>query len=839
MAYNKGDRILDKVTIATGPNTYLWFDYKEVSRNGTNVTLKFWAKADLQYSSSYRSDASHLTVTIKYDKLNDDGSITAGATTNIYNANWKAQKTGSTKSGTGWPAEKGTDAIYGTIKTVSSKCYVAVNCYDATGAKDYDYDCGWKELVIPAGAPILNVLSNSKNCNSVTYSLTNTINTNVTQYRLYKDGQLVNTVSTSGISFTVPITGLTPGSTISGYSVAAYSNNIWGDQINLPSVTLETLPTLGGSVSQNSDQTSPTYEKYCFILWEKTWLDNGRITDIKYTIKNGSTILLSETQMTRNQAVDNTGRQRAYYDGIEYYVIPVYNITDAQSNNMANNNKTSTGTTITFEVQAKIDGVWYSNSSISGRKTGTWYFSPTKYKPTVGNVTSYGNVLTKINEIISSNNTSSPNTIIFKKYNSIKINYDAMTVSYANASKYRIEETNNASNYKESASVNDRSLLLNNGINNSSIKLSVYDSRGYSANVTKNLTIVPYSLPTINSFVASRVGGVNKALQLYATGTYTKWSSNYAIQNSFPVLQYYVGNSGWKDVPGGLNLKNDGTWVLSTNITDELTLDESANSQLRILDVIGKRTQEIDTSLGTTKYFDGYQISSISTIPTGKVMLWRDLLRKWLGIGKKPTCALDVNGDIKASGTITSNNIKSNGLIINNKSLLDLIYPIGSIYICADKNMNPGTLFGGTWDRVGGSHYLMAYDPNNNWFDQPNNTTGSNGKSGNWDTDSTVAPLPKHSHSIPQLNGTAAEAGNHRHNYGFASPKRAADGGKWWTAGNSSSDGGDDTVTTYSGKHTHTVTTNASTTGEAGTSDGHTHFHVSPFYTVCVWKRRL
>ena len=175
--------------------------------------------------------------------------------------------------------------------------------------------------------------------------------------------------------------------------------------------------------------------------------------------------------------------------------------------------------------------------------------------------------------------------------------------------------------------------------------------------------------------------------------------------------------------------------------------------------------------------------------------------------------------------------------IKSDKSLLDLIYPIGSIYICANKDMNPGTLFGGSWERVGSSHYLMAYDPNNTWFDQPNNTTGSNGNSGGWDTDSTVAPLPKHSHSIPQLSGTAAENGNHRHNYGFSSPKRASDGNKWWTAGNSSSNGGNATVTTYSGNHTHTVTTNASTTGETGTSDGHTHFHVSPFYVVCVWRR--
>lgn len=662
MAYVAGNRIIDKATIASGPNTYVWLDYSNVSRNGTDVTLYFWAKATLQHDSSYRADASHLTVNIKYDRLNDDGTITNNAYKTIYDADWKPQKKGSTRSGTGWPVEKSPS---GTIKTVSSKCYVEINVYDNTGATDYDWYSGWKELEIPPGPPILSLVGNSHNCNSVTYTITNTINTNVTEYRLKNSSGAIVPEYTSGITFNVPIINQTPGTTVSGYKVSAYSNGIWGDYIDLPSVQLDYLPHLGGSVSQNSTNTAPDpYDKYCFILWEKNWLDNERISQIKYTIKSGNTTLKSETTMSRNEAIDNIGRIRQWYDAIEYYVLPVYDITDAQSDTLADNNKTTNGAIITFEISACVDNVWYSNTSsgnmkIDGRNTGPWYFRYDRYCPTVGNITSYGNVLTKINEIISSSNTSTPNTTIFKKYNSIEINYAAMTTRHADPLRYRIEETNNQINYKDSSSVNDRQLVLDNGVRNNSIKLTVYDSRSYSNSTTKSFTIVDYNLPTIENFVASRVGGVTTNLQLVANGSYTKWNSNFAIQNSFIIFQYYIGNSGWKNIPvtqDNFHLNDDGTWTLSTTITDELPLDQSTTSQIRILDVIGKRTQEIDTSLNINKYFDGYIMSNISTIPTGKVLVWRDLLNKWFGIGKKPTTTLDVAGSANIDTNLTIGN---------------------------------------------------------------------------------------------------------------------------------------------------------------------------------------
>ena len=878
MAYVAGNRIIDKATIASGPNTYVWLDYSNVSRNGTDVTLYFWAKATLQYDSSYRADASHLTVNIKYDRLNDDGTITNNAYKTIYDADWKPRKSGSSRSGTGWPVEKSPS---GTIRTVSNKCYVEINVYDNTGAADYDWYSGWKELEIPPGPPILSLVGNSHNCNSVTYTVTNTINTNVTEYRLKNSSGAIVPEYTSGITFNVPIINQTPGTTVSGYKVSAYSNGIWGDYIDLPSVQLDYLPHLGGSVSQNSTNTAPApYDKYCFILWEKNWLDNERISQIKYTIKSGNTTLKSETTMSRNDAIDNTGRIRQWYDTIEYYVLPVYDITDAQSDILADNNKTTNGAIITFEISACVDNVWYSNTSsgntkIDGRNTGPWYFRSDRYCPTVGNVTSYGNVLTKINEIISSSNTSTPNTTIFKKYNSIEINYAAMTTRHADPLRYRIEETNNQINYKDSSSVNDRRLVLDNGVRNNSIKLTVYDSRSYSNSITKSFTIVDYNLPTIENFVASRVGGVTTNLQLVANGSYTKWNSNFAIQNSFIIFQYYIGNSGWKNIPvtqDNFHLNNDGTWTLSTTITDTLELDQTTTSQIRILDVIGKRTQEIDTSLNINKYFDGYIMSNISTIPTGKVLIWRDLLNKWFGIGKKPTCALDVDGKITASGEVVggltggygqlraiSNNygamirnddsdtyllltnsgnkngqwndlrpirVNNNsghvyigngatitgGLTIDNKSFLDRIYPVGSIYMSVN-NTDPGTLFGGTWEKYAGGYVYSAFST----IDQ----TEFHG----WGTQShaiTENEMPSHTHT----QASCTNPGDHQHGYGYGSPKRAGDGSKW----NTCADGGNAAKTQPAGGHTHTITLN-NTGGGAG------HTHEIATIDVFMWKR--
>ena len=45
----------------------------------------------------------------------------------------------------------------------------------------------------------------------------------------------------------------------------------------------------------------------------------------------------------------------------------------------------------------------------------------------------------------------------------------------------------------------------------------------------------------------------------------------------------------------------------------------------------------------------------------------------------------------------------------NGKSLVDHIYPVGSIYMSVN-NTNPGTLFGGTWEQWGSGRVPVGVD---------------------------------------------------------------------------------------------------------------------------------
>ena len=72
----------------------------------------------------------------------------------------------------------------------------------------------------------------------------------------------------------------------------------------------------------------------------------------------------------------------------------------------------------------------------------------------------------------------------------------------------------------------------------------------------------------------------------------------------------------------------------------------------------------------------------------------------------------------------------------NGKPLLNLVYPVGSIY-WSSNNTNPGTLFGGTWTQIKDKFILAAGD------------SYTNGATGGAATVTlTVSNMPSHSHSF-------------------------------------------------------------------------------------------
>ena len=83
-------------------------------------------------------------------------------------------------------------------------------------------------------------------------------------------------------------------------------------------------------------------------------------------------------------------------------------------------------------------------------------------------------------------------------------------------------------------------------------------------------------------------------------------------------------------------------------------------------------------------------------------------------------------------------------------NVINLIYPVGSLYWTSDSNFNPNTSFGGTWTRIKDKFILAAGDTY-----QVNNTGGTA------TTTLSVNNLPSHSHTLTP-SGTIS---SHSHSF--------------------------------------------------------------------------
>lgn len=92
---------------------------------------------------------------------------------------------------------------------------------------------------------------------------------------------------------------------------------------------------------------------------------------------------------------------------------------------------------------------------------------------------------------------------------------------------------------------------------------------------------------------------------------------------------------------------------------------------------------------------------------------------------------------------------------VNTSDLIDLIYPVGSIYMSVNST-NPSTLFGGTWEQIARGRTLVGEgiveDNNDNWCGKTKkgDWTAYAGHMGGEVTHTlTVDEMPSHNHKIP------------------------------------------------------------------------------------------
>ena len=144
--------------------------------------------------------------------------------------------------------------------------------------------------------------------------------------------------------------------------------------------------------------------------------------------------------------------------------------------------------------------------------------------------------------------------------------------------------------------------------------------------------------------------------------------------------------------------------------------------------------------------------------------------------------------------------------VLNGQELIDIIYPVGSIYMSINST-NPGTLFGGTWSSWGTGKVPVGIDTGDSDFNTPEKTGGAK----------TVSLV---STSLPNLNTDKGSNG--------IELRGQVDGNMVGQRGSTVAWGAGSNGTTYSANTTWGIGVRSSATP---------HNNLQPYITCYMWKR--
>ena len=242
----------------------------------------------------------------------------------------------------------------------------------------------------------------------------------------------------------------------------------------------------------------------------------------------------------------------------------------------------------------------------------------------------------------------------------------------------------------------------------------VTDSRGRTATKTANISVVDYSSPKITDFLVQRC---NSDGTLTDEGTYVKvtpkWSySSVNSKNTFSAKVDYKtkaattwGTATTVTTSGSSYIIGDGGISANTSYDIRLTIQDAFETVTK--------TITIPTAKTTLDFRNGG-----NGIAVGKVAESDGFEVDW---NSKFNKQVDVEGTTNLKGAVnvsSKTNLKLGGI-----SLIDMFYPVGSIYM-STSSTNPSDFMGGTWVAWGSGRVPVGVDTNDTDFNTPNKTGG-------------------------------------------------------------------------------------------------------------------
>jgi len=331
--------------------------------------------------------------------------------------------------------------------------------------------------------------------------------------------------------------------------------------------------------------------------------------------------------------------------------------------------------------------------------------------------------------------------------------------------------------------------------NNSTLQINVTNATAYKeatlSSITANVNGTIYNGTLSSGSATFNIGTINVSDNTTAVVTLTDSRGFIGTQNvSIEVLD-------WQLPTAIISLQRENNFYSETNINvnaDYSSLDDKNEITIKVRD---KKVTDTTYSSYTTLQDDvTTQLTLDNNYAWDVQVLVQDLLGSTTyNLTLDRGIPITFFDRIKRSVGIDCFPVNNTSLEINGKTITDIIYPVGSIYLSVNST-DPSTIFGGTWEQIEDKFLLSA------------GTTYTAGATGGEATHTlTTNEMPSHSHNVTWQDNCPpwVQAGG----YGQVTPTSTGNANKINLGGLSI----------------------------GGTGGGQAHNNMPPYLVVYVWKR--
>ncbi|MDD6387624.1 MAG: DUF859 family phage minor structural protein [Bacilli bacterium] len=345
----------------------------------------------------------------------------------------------------------------------------------------------------------------------------------------------------------------------------------------------------------------------------------------------------------------------------------------------------------------------FNNDTYIGEKIFTFTcYIPDSIVPTISSI------------LLSEDNNIPDNFRVYVKNKSkIKVNVNASGVYGSSIKQYSIKI--NGTSYSD----NNITTELLNVVGDNTCEVTVTDSRGRSSIMwVEPFIVFDYENPSITKLAAEREEIETNVLVTISANIYNvndKNAKTFTLKYKKRVESEYITALVIEDT---YTIQN-GTYLL-TDIDDSSTYD---------------LVLEAKDSFTTISYF--------ITITTAYTLMDLKANGKGIAFGK----ASEKENTLESALNIECKNLNVNGdLLINEHPLLDLVYPVGSIYL-STSDLNPSTFFGGLWEQIAQGKTLIGVGTGTD-INEVSKTFAVGDTGGEYEHTLTIDEMPNHQHDV-------------------------------------------------------------------------------------------